>query len=89
MLHGTTVSNFYNKYSNLPKVTGVTSNKNVVSIVGKDIDLDTKEKVIKILNKNNLKFNNLDNTQMQISLAVDEGDIIPTIRCLHDLFFTK
>ena len=40
------MSNFYNKCCNLPKVTGVTSNKNVVSVVGKDLEIDTKNKII-------------------------------------------
>ena len=34
---GTTVSNFYNKCCNLPKITGVTANGNIVSIIGIDI----------------------------------------------------
>lgn len=83
------MSNFYNKHCTLPKVTGVTSNGNVVSIVGKDIDLDTQGKVIEILNKNNLKFNNLDRTKMQISVTVDEKDVNNCICCIHDLFFKK
>ena len=83
------MSDFYNKTCVLPKVTGVTSNKNVVSIVGKDIDLDTENKVIEILNINNLKFNNLDRTKMRISVTVKEEDINSVICCLHDLFFKK
>lgn len=86
---GTVVSNLCNKHCKLPKVTGVTSNGNVVSIVGKDIDLDTQGKVIEILNKNNLKFNNLDRTKMQISVTVDEKDLKNCICCIHDLFFKK
>lgn len=86
---GTMVSNFYNKCCNLPKITGVTSNENIVSIVGIDIDLETKDKVIKALNKNNLKFNNLDKTNMQISIKVNAEDVTSTIRCIHDLFFKK
>ncbi len=89
MYLGTEVSNFYNKCCNLPKITGVTSNKNTVSIIGKDIDDSTKDKVIETLNKNNLKFNNLDKTNMQISVTVEEQDISSTIRCIHDLFFTN
>lgn len=83
------MSNYCNKHCNLPKITGVTSNKNVVSIVGKDIDIDTQNKVIEKLNENNLKFNNLDKTKMQISVAVDEHDKNTCIRCIHDLFFKK
>lgn len=86
---GTTVSDFYNKCCNLPKITGVTSNKNVVSIVGTDIDKATQDKVIEVLNKNNLKFNNLDRTKMQISVTVEDADVNPCIRCIHDLFFKK
>lgn len=86
---GTTVSNFYNKCCNLPKVTGVTSNGNVVSIVGTDLNLHTKEKIIETLNKNNLKFNNLDKTNMQISVTVEDTDVNSAIRCIHDLFFKK
>ncbi len=88
-VEGTVVSNFYNKCCNLPKITGVTSNKNIVSIVGMDIDNDTKDKLIKILNENNLKFNNLDKTNMQISVTVNEEDVNSCIRCIHDLFFKK
>ena len=84
---GTTVSNFYNKCCNLPKITGVTSSGNKVSIVGLDIDLNTKEKVIEALNKNNLKFNNLDITNMQISIIVEDENVNSCIRCMHDLFF--
>ncbi len=86
---GTTVSNFYNKCCNLPKITGVTSNKNVVSLVGIDIAEETKDKVIEVLNKNNLKFNNLDKTNMRISVTVNETDVNACIRFLHDLFFRK
>ena len=86
---GTTVSDFYNKCCNLPKVTGVTSNGNRVSIVGMDIDTAAKDKVIEVLNKNNLKFNNLDKTSMQISITVGNSDVNATIRCIHDLFFKK
>lgn len=86
---GTTVSNFYNKFCNLPKITGVTSNENRVSIIGKDIDLDTKNKVIEVLNKNNLKFNNLDSTNMQITATFNSEDVNPSIRCMHDLFFKQ
>jgi len=86
-MHGTTVSNFYNKYCNLPKITGVTANDNRVSIIGKDIDLSTKNKVIEVLNKNNFEFNNLDSTDMQISATFKSEDVNPSIRCMHDLFF--
>lgn len=87
---GTTVSNFYNKCCNLPKITGVTSNKTKVSIIGIDLNYDAKEKVIKVLNENNLKFNNLDQTNMQISVTMEkEEDVNPTIRTMHDLFFKK
>lgn len=89
MRSGTTVSNSYNKCYNLPKITGVTSNKNVISVVGMDIDTETKEKLVDVLNKNNLKFNNLDKTKMQISVTVEEQDINACIRCIHDLFFKK
>lgn len=83
------ISNFYNKCCNLPKVTGVTSNGNVVSIVGKDLGLDTKDKITECLIKNNLKFNNLDKTNMQISVTVEDTDVNSAIRCIHDLFFKK
>lgn len=86
---GTTVSNFCKKLCNLPKITGVTSNGNVISIVGIDIDTETKEKVIEVLNKNNLKFNNLDKTNMHISVTVNEEDVNASIRCIHDLFFKR
>ena len=86
---GTTVSNFCKKLCNLPKITGVTSNGNVISIVGIDIDTKTKEKVIEVLNKNNLKFNNLDKTNMHISVTVNEEDVNASIRCIHDLFFKR
>lgn len=86
---GTTVSNFYQKSCNLPKITGVTSNDNRVSIVGLDIDEETVEKVIKYLKENDLKFNNLDKTNMQISITVESCDVSSAIRCIHDLFFTK
>lgn len=86
---GTVVSNFYNKCCNLPKITGVTSNRNIVSIVGKDIDKATQDKVIEVLNENNLKFNDLNKTNMQISLTVEEQDVNSAIRIIHDLFFNK
>ena len=86
---GTTVSNFCKKLCNLPKITGVTSNGNVISIVGIDIDTETKEKVIEVLNKNNLKFNNLDKTNMHISVTVNEEDVNASIRSIHDLFFKR
>lgn len=86
---GTTVSNLYNKCCNLPKITGVTSSKNIISIVGTDINTETKEKIVETLKKNNLKFNNLDKTNMQISITVNEQDVNACIRCVHDLFFKK
>ena len=73
----------------MPKITGVTSNKNVVSIVGLDIDAVIKDKVIEVLNENNLKFNNLRFTNMQISITLESEDVNPCIRCIHDLFFKK
>ena len=86
---GTTVYDFYKKSCNLPKITGVTSKDNIVSIVGMDIDKEVSDKVIEVLNKNNLKFNNLDKTKMQISVTVENQDVNSTIRCIHDLFFKK
>lgn len=86
---GTTVSDIYNKTCNLPKVTGVTANGNKVSIVGRDMGLDITAKVIEVLNKNNLKFNNLDKTNMQISITVDQEDVNSCVNYIHDLFFTK
>ena len=49
----------------------------------------TKDKITECLIKNNLKFNNLDRTEMQISVTVESTDINPTIHCLHELFFKK
>ncbi len=86
---GTTVSNFYDKCCNLPKITGVTSNSNVVSLVGKDIDDTIVQKVIQNLNENNIKFSNLNKSKMQISVIVDKNDINAVIRSTHDLFFQK
>ena len=87
---GTMVSNFYNKYCILPKITGVTSNRNKVSVIGLDIDEHTKEKIEKVLNKNNLKFNNLDKTKKQITITVEKEEAVAqTVRCIHDLFFKK
>ena len=86
---GTTVSNFCYKYCNLPKITGVTANGNIISIVGIDINLEIKDRIIETLNKNNLEFKDLDKTNMHISFTVVEENINPSIRCMHDLFFKK
>lgn len=86
---GTAVSDYYKKSCNLPKITGVTSNGNRVSIIGADINEKIVDMVTKKLNKNNLKFNNLDRTNMQISVTVEDSDVNSAVRCIHDLFFTK
>lgn len=84
---GTTVAKFYNKYYKLPKIAGVTSINNKVSIVGRNLDTDTENRIIEVLNKNNLKFNNLDKTERQISITIDNKKVNSCVKCMHDLFF--
>ncbi len=86
-MNGTTVANIYKKCCNLPKITGVTANGNIISVIGLDLDLDTKEKVIKELNKNNISFSNIDKHSMSISITINEENINKCIMCLHSLFF--
>ena len=83
---GTTVSNLYKKY-NMPNITGVTSNDNVVSIVGSNIDIDTKEMIINMLNEDNLKYDNIEQTNMCVSITVDKHDVKSCVNCMHSLFF--
>lgn len=68
------------------KITGIASIKNTISIVGLNISVDTKDKVERFLNENNLKFNNLNYTNMQISIEVEE-DTSVYVQKLHNLFF--
>ena len=67
-------------------MTGIASIKNTISIVGLNISVDTKDKVERFLNENNLKFNNLNYTNMQISIEVEE-DTSVYVQKLHNLFF--
>ena len=69
------------------KITGVTSNENVVSIVGVNLTGETIDKVMENLNENNLKFINLDYTNMRISFEVDSKEVNTCLNCMHDLFF--
>lgn len=84
---GTTVSNIYSKCCNLPKITGITSIDSIVSIIGLDLDMSTKQKVMNTLNKRNIKFTNIDKTNTQISMTIDKDEANECIRCIHDLFF--
>ncbi len=84
---GTTVANMYRKYCNLPKVTGVTSNNDVVSIVGLDLDSNIQDMIIGILHKDNIKFKNIEKTDMKISFTVDMKDVDKAVRSVHSLFF--
>jgi len=84
---GTTVENCYNKDSNLPKVTGVTSNRNIVSVVGINLDANIKDKIIKSLNEHSISFSNVDETNMQVSVTVEENSVNQCIRYIHDMFF--
>lgn len=52
---GTTISSLNSQDSNIFKITGVTANDNMVSIVGRNIDMNTKEKVIGVLNEERSK----------------------------------
>ena len=52
---GTMVSSSNIEDSTCTKITGVTAHNNVVSIVGKNIDTETKEKVVKVLNEKRSK----------------------------------
>lgn len=88
-LIGTTVYNFYNENKDLSQITGVTANKNNISVVGTNITSNVKDNIVEVLNKNNLKFNNLDMTNMNISVTVDEKDVEYGIRYIHNLFFEK
>ncbi len=84
---GTTVANICKKCCNLPKVTGVTSNKNIISVIGLNLDKMTKEKIIESLNSANIPFSNIDKHEMSISITTNEEDVNRGINCLHDLFF--
>lgn len=83
---GTTVSRIKEE-SSFPKITGVTANKDVVSIVGLNINEEIKDKVIECMNRNSLDFKNLEQTDMHISINVNRDDVNSYIRCLHNLFF--
>ena len=77
------------KNEKIAEITGITSNKNTVSIVGIGINEDTKEEVIKELDKKNLKFDNLSLRNMHISFEVEEKELKNVVRCMHNLFFHK
>ncbi len=84
---GTTVLDCFDNTSKSVKITGVATSKNEVSIVGTNIDTETKDKVVNELNKNNLKFNNLDQTDMHISFKVSEDNVDTCMNIMHNLFF--
>lgn len=83
---GSIVGNTVSETSEKSKITGIASIKNTISIIGLNLSIDTKDKVIKFLNENNLKFNNLNYTNMQISIEV-EDDTSKYVQKLHNLFF--
>ena len=83
---GTIVSDLYKKYD-IPKVTGVTSNDNIVSIVGSNMDADTKDKVINMLNADNFDFQNIKQTDRSISVTVDKENVNQCVNCMYNLFF--
>ena len=84
---GTTVANLYNKCCNLPKVTGVTSNCDVVSVVGIDLDSNVKEKIMQILKENNIQFTDIEKTNNHISIKVDKESMNECIKSIHSCFF--
>lgn len=83
---GSIVGNTVSETSKKNKITGIASIKNTISIIGLNLSIDTKDKVIKFLNENNLKFNNLNYTNMQITIEV-EDDTSKYVQKLHNLFF--
>lgn len=85
--NGTTVANIYSKCCTLPKITGVTSNDNVVSIVGLDLDLEVKGKIIKALDNKDIPYSNIDKSDMRISIVTEKERVNDCINCIHDLFF--
>ncbi len=88
--NGTEVSNFYRKFPIENKITGVTSNENVVSVVGPCVDDETKDEVMDALKENHLKFQNLDETNRRISITVDKTrDVDKVMNCMHNLFFSN
>lgn len=83
---GTIITN-YKDASELPKITGVTSCDNVVSIIGTNIDLGTMDKVTEVLNENHFKYDNLNYNNMEICMAVPSNEIYSCVNCVHNLFF--
>lgn len=84
---GTTVTNLSTVSEGIVKITGVTANENVISVVGLNLDDETKDKIIEALNENNLKFNNLDQTNMRISFTVSIDNVVQCLNVVHGLFF--
>ncbi len=84
---GTTVTNLENSCCNLPKITGVTSNNDVVSVIGIDLDSNVKENIAKILKDKNIPFTDIEKCNNHISIKVDKKYINESIRCIHSNFF--
>ena len=83
---GTVITNYRDVY-NLPKITGVTSCDNVVSIIGINIDSSTMDRVTDVLNENHFKYDNLSFNDMEICATVESNQINSCLNCVHDLFF--
>lgn len=83
---GTIITN-YREVSELPKITGVTSCDNVVSIIGTNIDDNTMNMVTEALDENHFKYDNLNFNNMEICMAVPSNEISSCVNCVHSLFF--
>ena len=85
---GTAITKFRDANSH-PKITGVTSCDNVVSIIGQNIDYNTMDKVTEALNKNHFNYDNLSFNDMEICMAVKGSEINSCVNCMHNLFFRR
>ena len=83
---GTVITNCIS-YNPNPKITGVTSCNNTISLIGQNIDLSIMNKVTNALNKNHFKYNNLNYNNMEICLAIPGNEVNSCINCMHNLFF--
>ena len=83
---GTVIRNYSNAYD-YPRITGVASCNNVVSIIGTNIDDNTMNKVAEVLNENHFNYDNLNYNNMEICAEIDSNQINSCVNCMHNLFF--
>ena len=79
---GTIISNYCKK-----DITGVTSNYEVVSVIGNNLNEDLKMRITDRLNEENIKYKKIEQTSRSVSITVNKQDVNSCVNSLHNLFF--